>query len=61
MLDNKLKSIFIKMQQAEELENKPKGKIKLSIENDVIYRIIEDQQGNRVDRQLFVPNHYVEK
>ena len=49
------RSEFIKMQQAEGLENKPKGKIKLSIENDIIYRIIEDQQGNCIDRQLFVP------
>ena len=49
------RSEFIKMQRAEGLENKPKGKIKLSIENDIIYRIIEDQQGNCTDRQLFFP------
>ena len=30
------------------------GKIKLSIGNDIIYRIIEHQQGNCIDRQLFV-------
>ena len=49
------RSELIKMQQAEGLENKPKGKIRLSIENDIIYRIIEDQHCNCTDRQLFVP------
>ena len=55
------RSEFIKMQQAEGLENKLKGKIRLSIENDIIYRIIEDQQGNYIDRNYLFQNHYVEK
>ena len=50
------KSKFIQMQKEDISLVKPRGKIKYVIEDQVKYRLIENNQGESQVKQLIIPN-----
>ena len=60
-LRNIEKSKFIKTQKEDITLEKPRGKIKYVIEDQVKYRLIENNQGESQVKQLIIPKELREK